>query len=126
MLDRMPGPGSRALLPHWPVRPPVAVQASSVNPCAAIGDRMDRQRCRVEAARQLQHDWVSRLAFGPERGRARLVQLWTGIFAVSWRQLAHPWLGRYPSLGQLDSRGDLIAGLAPDALYRQVLQSLWT
>ena len=42
------------------------------------------------------------------------------------RQLAHPWLGRYPSLIQLDSRGDLIAGLAPDALYRQVLQSLWT
>jgi hypothetical protein len=70
------------------------VQASSVNPCAAIGDRMDRQRCRVEAARQLQHDWVSRLAFGPERGRARLVQLWTGIFAVSWRQLPHPALLR--------------------------------
>jgi uncharacterized protein (DUF1501 family) len=41
------------------------------------------------------------------------------------RQLPHPWLGRYPSLEQLDSRGDLIAGLSPDALYSQVLQSLW-
>jgi uncharacterized protein (DUF1501 family) len=41
------------------------------------------------------------------------------------RQLPHPWLGRYPSLERLDSRGDLIAGLSPDALYSQVLQSLW-
>jgi uncharacterized protein (DUF1501 family) len=41
------------------------------------------------------------------------------------RQLPHPWLGTYPSLGQLDGRGDLIPGLAPDALYRQVSQSLW-
>jgi uncharacterized protein (DUF1501 family) len=41
------------------------------------------------------------------------------------RSLPHPWLGRYPSLEQLDGRGDLIAGLSPDALYRQVLQSLW-
>jgi len=41
------------------------------------------------------------------------------------RQLPHPWLGRYPSLEQLDGRGDLIPGLSPDALYLQVLQSLW-
>ena len=39
--------------------------------------------------------------------------------------LPHPWLGVYPSLGQLDARGDLIPGIRPDALYRQVLQSLW-
>ena len=73
---------------------PFAVQAPSTNSCAAISDRMVRQRCRVEAARRLQHDWLSRLAFGPERGRARLVQLWTGIFPVSWRQLGDPALLR--------------------------------
>jgi uncharacterized protein (DUF1800 family) len=67
-----------------------AVRDPSVNPCATNSDRAARQRCRVEAARQLQLDWIARLAFGPERGRARLVQIWTGIFAVSWRQLPHP------------------------------------
>jgi uncharacterized protein (DUF1501 family) len=41
------------------------------------------------------------------------------------RSLPHPWLGTYPSLGTLDARGDLLPGLRPDALYRQVLQSLW-
>ena len=70
------------------------MQAPSANPCAAISDSSARQRCRVEAARRLQHHWLSRLAFGPERGRARLVQLWTGIFPVSWRQLADPALLR--------------------------------
>jgi uncharacterized protein (DUF1800 family) len=73
---------------------PFAVQAASPNPCAAISDRTARQRCRTERARRLQHDWLARLAFGPERGRARLVQLWTGIFPVSWRQLPDPALLR--------------------------------
>ena len=31
-------------------------------------------------------------------------------------------LGRYPSLSELDDRGDLIASLSPPELYRQVLQ----
>lgn len=39
--------------------------------------------------------------------------------------LPHPWLGTYPSLATLDARGDLIPSLRPDALYRQVLRSLW-
>jgi uncharacterized protein (DUF1501 family) len=60
---------------------------------------------------------------GTDHGSASVAILYGDLVG---RQLPHPWLGRYPSLGQLDSRGDLIAGLTPDALYRQVLQSLWT
>ena len=41
------------------------------------------------------------------------------------RNLPHPFIGKYPSLDQLDQRGDLIANLSPDQLYRQVLNSLW-
>ena len=37
-------------------------------------------------------------------------------------QLPAPFLGTYPSLTTLDDRGDLIAGLSPPDLYRQVLQ----
>jgi len=37
-------------------------------------------------------------------------------------QLTDRLIGRYPSLSQLDDRGDLIASLSPPALYRQVLQ----
>ena len=41
----------------------------------------------LEEAQQLQENWLARLAFGPDRARARLVHLWSGIFPVSWRQL---------------------------------------
>ena len=37
-------------------------------------------------------------------------------------QLPDRLLGHYPSLSQLDDRGDLIPGISPPALYRQVLQ----
>ncbi|MFN9925145.1 MAG: DUF1501 domain-containing protein [Cyanobacteriota bacterium] len=38
--------------------------------------------------------------------------------------LPHPFLGTYPSLTQLDSRGDLIASLSPPELYRRVLEPI--
>lgn len=34
----------------------------------------------------------------------------------------HPFLGRYPSLSQLDERGDLIPSISPPDLYRVVLE----
>jgi hypothetical protein len=37
-------------------------------------------------------------------------------------QLPERLIGRYPSLSQLDDRGDLIASLSPPELYRRVLQ----
>jgi uncharacterized protein (DUF1501 family) len=40
-------------------------------------------------------------------------------------QLPAPFLGTYPSLTTLDDRGDLIAGLSPPELYRQVLAGAW-
>lgn len=36
-------------------------------------------------------------------------------------QVPHPFLGTYPSLAQLDARGDLIASLAPPDLYARAL-----
>ena len=41
-------------------------------------------------------------------------------------QVPHPFLGTYPSLSSLDDRGDLIPGLSPPDLYRQVLQGVWS
>ena len=38
-----------------------------------------------------------------------------------WRWGQLPLHGRYPSLRELDGRGDLIAGISPPDLYRQVL-----
>jgi uncharacterized protein (DUF1800 family) len=60
------------------------------NNCSAISEGPDRQRCRVQVSRRLQTDWLRRLAFGPDRERARLVHLWAGIFPVNWRQLGNP------------------------------------
>jgi uncharacterized protein (DUF1501 family) len=39
-------------------------------------------------------------------------------------QVPHHFLGTYPSLSNLDDRGDLLASLSPPELYRQVLQSV--
>ncbi|MFN9546224.1 MAG: DUF1501 domain-containing protein [Cyanobacteriota bacterium] len=59
---------------------------------------------------------------GTDHGSASVAILYGDPVA---RSLPHPWLGAYPSLGALDARGDLLPSLSPDALYRQVLQSLW-
>jgi uncharacterized protein (DUF1501 family) len=59
---------------------------------------------------------------GTDHGSASVAILYGDLVG---RHLPHPWLGRYPSLEQLDDRGDLVASLSPDALYRQVLQALW-
>ena len=40
-------------------------------------------------------------------------------------QLPDRLIGRYPSLSDLDERGDLIPSLSPPELYRQVLQRVW-
>jgi uncharacterized protein (DUF1501 family) len=40
-------------------------------------------------------------------------------------QIPHPFLGTYPSLSQLDDRGDLIPTISPLELYRQVLGQMW-
>ncbi len=39
-------------------------------------------------------------------------------------QVPDRFLGTYPSLSALDQRGDLIPGLSPPDLYRQVLRSV--
>ena len=40
-------------------------------------------------------------------------------------QVPDRFLGSYPSLSALDDRGDLIAGISPPELYRQVLAGVW-
>ena len=48
--------------------------------------------CRVLESQALQGQWLEQLAFGSESDRDRdaQVQLWLGIFPVSWRQLREP------------------------------------
>jgi uncharacterized protein (DUF1800 family) len=61
---------------------------------ATCGDRTSRQRlspvCRARANRDLQHYWLDQLAFGPERKRDELVQMWLGIFPVAMHQVRSP------------------------------------
>jgi len=59
---------------------------------------------------------------GTDHGSASVAMLYGDPVG---RQLPHPWLGTYPSLGRLDARGDLQPGISPDELYRQVLRGLW-
>jgi len=47
------------------------------------------------------------------------------VLAELAEALAAPFLGTDPSLTTLDDRGDLIAGISPPELYRQVLAGVW-
>jgi uncharacterized protein (DUF1800 family) len=54
-------------------------------------DRLGRSvACRQQSSQQVQLQWLNRLAFGPDREADALVQLWLGIFPVSWRVLREP------------------------------------
>jgi uncharacterized protein (DUF1800 family) len=43
--------------------------------------------CKRREARSLQARWLEQLSFGARREEDHLIQLWLGIFPVSWRQL---------------------------------------
>jgi uncharacterized protein (DUF1800 family) len=43
--------------------------------------------CKRQEARALQGRWLKQLSFGERREEDNLIQLWLGIFPVSWRQL---------------------------------------
>ncbi|QEY32432.1 DUF1800 family protein [Synechococcus sp. RSCCF101] len=61
-------------------------------PCRQQPQGAARQRCRRTKAAALQEHWLARLTLAApaELGRLELVQLWLGVFAVSWRQLPEP------------------------------------
>ena len=56
--------------------------------CPPIGTPKRPAECRRREAQELQARWLERLAFGESRAEDRLVQLWLGVFPVSWRQIA--------------------------------------
>jgi uncharacterized protein (DUF1800 family) len=55
--------------------------------CRAIAGQSERRDCIGDQVRDLRQGWIERLAFGPNRREAALIQLWLGIFPVSLRQL---------------------------------------
>lgn len=57
------------------------------SPCPTLPNGKPAPGCRAREAQALQQRWLQRLAFGPDPAQDQLVQLWLGIFPVSWRQL---------------------------------------
>lgn len=92
-------------------------EPSTDSSCRALPDPPSRAQCRADAAKALQESWLARLAFGPQRAAARQVQLWTGIFPVNWRQLAHASLLQI----QLETIEAHLSGRFPDLLTAMVL-----
>ncbi|WP_322781626.1 DUF1800 family protein [Synechococcus sp. CBW1107] len=58
-----------------------------ITACPPIGTPKRPFDCKRREARALQARWIEQLAFGEQRDQDELVQLWLGIFPVSWRQL---------------------------------------
>jgi uncharacterized protein (DUF1800 family) len=56
--------------------------------CPPIGTPKRPVACRLREVQELQAHWLERLAFGQGRADDELVQLWLGLFPVSWRQLS--------------------------------------
>lgn len=54
--------------------------------CSSLPARY-RVACRRRHAEALQRQWLSRLAWGPQPEQAATIQLWLGVFPVSWQQL---------------------------------------
>jgi len=57
--------------------------------CSALA-REERVACKRGQAADLQRRWLSQLAWDEDQRRPRQVQLWLGVFPVSWRQLPDP------------------------------------
>jgi uncharacterized protein (DUF1800 family) len=55
--------------------------------CPTIGTPKRPFDCKRRETRALQSYWLEQLSFGKHREQDRLIQLWLGIFPVSWRQL---------------------------------------
>lgn len=55
--------------------------------CPPIGTPKRPFDCKIPEAQALQVRWLERLAFGVSRSEDLQVQLWLGLFPVSWRQL---------------------------------------
>jgi len=62
----------------------------TTTPCPIQPNGKPAQGCRAREAQKLQRSWLQRLTFGPTPGDDQLVQVWLGIFPVSWRQLKDP------------------------------------
>jgi uncharacterized protein (DUF1800 family) len=56
--------------------------------CPPIGTPKRPIACKVREAEEFQVRWLEQLAFGPSRKQDQLVQLWLGLFPVTWRQVA--------------------------------------
>jgi len=54
--------------------------------CSSLPART-RGACRRRQAEALQRQWLSRLAWGPQPEHAAEIQLWLGLFPVSWQQM---------------------------------------
>ena len=59
----------------------------TTTPCPVQPNGRRVPGCRGREAHGFQQRWLERLAFGPTPADDQLVQLWLGIFPVSWRQL---------------------------------------
>jgi uncharacterized protein (DUF1800 family) len=55
--------------------------------CAGL-ERISRNKCRRIKAQQLQASWLADLAWGNDHSVGAQIQLWLGIFPVSWRQIS--------------------------------------
>ena len=87
--------------------------------CPAL-PREQRVVCRRQRAEMLQHQWLAALAWGNDTlsaAEAARIQLWLGIFPVSWRQIPDPALLQR----QIDSIHRHQAGRFPALLAAMVL-----
>lgn len=96
--------------------------------CPPIGTPKRPAACKRKEAHELQVGWLERLAFGPTTSEDQLVQLWLGLFPVSWRQVADMrWLEDQMAAIRANLKGsytDLLQAMVGDGALQASLNGL--
>lgn len=96
--------------------------------CPPIGTPKRSVACKVMEAQESQVRWLERLSFGPSPADDQLVQLWLGLFPVSWRQVPDMrWLEDQVLAIRSQLRGsyaDLLQAMIRDGALQKSLNGL--
>jgi uncharacterized protein (DUF1800 family) len=100
----------------------------AMSACPPIGTPKRPPECKLREARSLQARWLEQLSFGERRAENSLIQLWLGIFPVSWRQLRDVRMleGQIQAIRASLQGGydDLLAAMVQDAALQISLNGL--
>ena len=66
------------------------ISSSTITDCRNNPTKKDKLACKRASLRDTKYQWLKRLAYGPNKQHAELINVWLSIFAVNARSLINP------------------------------------